>query len=149
MPSTIQKVRLKLFKESLPLQDILPRHSCKLLEELTLSEGLNPVGRIASIGPIQDLCLNGKLRCLEIDSVYGSVRAFSERAVWQVIPQTLQHVKLALHLDGGVPMILEQLRSLLTLSLKHTSVESSYMHLDRPSGSIPGHAQAGGAEPAE
>lgn len=128
MPSTIQKVRLNLFKESLPLEDVLPGHSCKLLEELVICQD----SMVAGLGPIQDLCLSGKLRCLKIHSIHGSVDAFSKHAVWEAIPQTLQHLTLPLHLDKGIPMILEQLHSLVTLSLRHTCIESTYMHLDRP-----------------
>ena len=137
MPESIQDVKLVLFDGSIPLKDILPLHSAKLLESLTIVE---EPGLITDTEMIQQLCFNGKLKHLEVgsekfDELDGgfdgaAAGAFSVQAPWQGIPQTLQVVILQLSLDKGIPKILEQLPNLKTLSLMHT--ERNCMHLDRP-----------------
>ena len=128
MPSRLQKVHLLLLEQSLPVEEVLPGHSRRLLESVYLCED----HKVAETATIKELCLNGRLKCLTIISEYGTVDAFSVDASWQAIPQTLEYLSLSLHLDKGIPLILEQLHSLEALSLRHSSVESSYMHLDRP-----------------
>ena len=128
MPTRVQKARLSLLEQSLPLEEILPGHSCELLESMFLCEDYKTTESSA----IQALCHNGRLRGLTIISENYTVEAFSHNASWQALPQTLQHLSLSLHLDKGIPVIFEQLDSLVTLSLRHSCVESAYMHLDRP-----------------
>ncbi len=128
MPSRVRRVHLSLLEQSLSVEEVLPGNSRRLLESLYLCED----HRVADTATIQEVCLNGRLRCLTIISEHGTVEAFSANASWQALPQALQHLSLSLHLDNGIPAILEQFRSLETLSLRHSNVESSFMHLDRP-----------------
>ena len=78
---------------------------------------------------IKALCLNGKLRCITMDAATHA-GAFSVKAAWQAVPQTLQEVYIGLPLDEGIPRILEQLPNLISLLLKHSG--QCRMHLDRP-----------------
>ena len=127
MPNSIRKVSLTLHKGSAPVQEIMPLHSAMALEELTILEETNG---FTDPEAVMALCLNGKLRCLRMDSPAAHAGAFSVNASWQAIPRTLQEVSLSLPLDEGIPRILEQLPNLMSLSLKHT--RQCRMHLDRP-----------------
>ena len=108
----------------MPLRDIFPVHSAKLLEKLTLHDE-----KFASIDPaiVQELCLNGKLKLPQLNATAS--RAFSDSASWRAVPHTLQNITLELPLDKGIPRILEQLPRLTSLCLSHRSPNSA--HLDR------------------
>lgn len=127
MPDSIQKLRLDL-DDSVDLEVIVPAHSARMLEELLLLgiEGSD----FSKPAAVQDLCLNGRLKCLRMTHASFHAGAFSVGAIWHAVPQTLQDVTLALPLNVGIPTILEQLPSLRTLSLTHS--KCNHMHLDRP-----------------
>ena len=126
MPSHLQKVSLFLYEDSLPLQELIPAHVASHLEELELDEDF----RAEDLKAVQDLCLDGKLRCLNIGAYTRAGGPLCMDASWQAVPRTLQHVTLHVPLDAGIPRILEQFVSLVTLTLWHCL--RSYMHLDRP-----------------
>ena len=114
MPSRLQKVCLNLEEDSVLLGELLPAHSARHLEELRMDEDYRVEDRAA----VKALCLNGKMRRISIgSSILDNGGAFCAGALWQAVPQTLQHVFLSLSLDGGIPKVLEQLLSLVTLEL--------------------------------
>ena len=65
MPDSIQKLRLDL-DDSVDLEVIVPAHSARMLEELLLLgiEGSD----FSKPAAVQDLCLNGRLKCPQNDS---------------------------------------------------------------------------------
>lgn len=135
MPDSIQKVSLTLSDGSVPLQEILPAHSAKSLEELLVPT--NAFYCATEIGQgftdpevVKEVCLNGKLRRLEMEDISFHAGAFSGAALWRAIPHTLEDVHLELSLENGIPRILEQLLNLTALCLEHAG--HSCMHLDRP-----------------
>lgn len=135
MPDSIQKVSLTLSDGSVPLQEIIPAHSAKSLEELlVLTNATHCEGEIGQgfTDPevVKEVCLNGKLRRLVMEDVSFHAGAFSVAALWQAIPHTLEDVSLELALDEGIPRILEELINLTALCPEHAG--GSCMHLDRP-----------------
>ena len=128
VPGSIHKVLLQNVQGLPPLQELMPAHSTTMLEELTIldCDGFDST----DFGAVKELCMNGKMRCLRLDDPSFHAGAFSEGALWQAIPQTLEDMALTLPLDEGIPRSLEQLSGLTTLSLTHS--KSNRMHLDRP-----------------
>ena len=126
-PNSIRKVHVDHGREWLPFQKVLPAHSSSSLEELVIE---TDAPRFTDPEAVKALCLNGKMRCLRMDSAAAHAGAFSANASWQAVPQTLQEVSLGLPLDKGIPRILEQLPNLMSLSLTHSG--QCRMHLDRP-----------------
>ncbi len=114
MPRNIQRVRLELFRECVPFQDIFPPNSAKLLEELQL--GIRQGFESTDPAMVQELCLNGELKHLKLESEYGGMcEAFSVGATWRAVLDSLQVVHLDLPTSKGIPKILEQLVNLTTL----------------------------------
>ena len=74
MPTRVQKARLSLLEQSLPLEEILPGHSCELLESMFLCEDYKTTESSA----IQALCHNGRLRGLTIISENYTVEALTQ-----------------------------------------------------------------------
>ena len=142
MPSSIQKMFLDFREEFVPLNEIFPTNSIKLLEDLYIGMDCE----ITDPSVIQDLCLNGKLKRLNISS--SASKAFSEGALWLAAPQTLQDLTLHVPPDKGIPRILEELLR-LTAGI---GAEPQYSRTCAPRpafGPISGHAAAGkaGAQP--
>ena len=127
MPNGIRKVHLDRTREWVPFQEFLPAHSTTSLEELVIV-GDGP--QFTDPEAVKTLCLNGKMRCLRMDSAAAHAGAFLVDASWQAAPRTLQEISLSLPLDEGIPRILEQLPNLTSLVLKHSG--QCRMHLDRP-----------------
>ena len=125
LPSSIRKVWFHLLEGSEPLEEVFPAQSTKLLEDMSI--GYFCKSKEPAI--VQELCLNGKLKRLSIDAIAAS-KAFDVGALWRAVPVTLEDVTLELSLDKGIPVILEQLPRLTSLSLRHNGPHAA--HLTRP-----------------
>ena len=105
------------------LEQVLPVQGLKHLSGLSLDDcpGQPIIVREAYIA--------SKLTALHVDDAWAS-SLFPCQPPWQGLPCNLQHVSLRLSLDNGIPLVLEQLRSLVTIQLRDGG--EGPMHITRP-----------------
>ena len=125
IPDGIEDLKLiELRDGSVSLEQMLPAQGLKHLKALRV---FTVPGRPAAVWKA---CNASRLTCLRACDVWAALILHSYQPPWQDLPCNLQHVLLWLPLGNGIPLVLEQLGKLETLSLYH--VGAGPMHLTRP-----------------
>ena len=123
MPKGLESLRLDDIGDgSVPFEQMLPEQGLKHLLHLDL---IQCPGQPTTI---RDAWSASILTSLNVDRAWAPLMTFLPP--WQGVPFNLQHVRLALPLDDGIPLVYEQLSGLISLTLQH--VGEGPMHLTRP-----------------